>query len=401
MRLKILCMAGLGFAAIGCGGAGSESAIAGASASLATSAADHLGPYGVGVVSLNMDDIFTALEPLPAEVPSGHRPMEVEVWYPSSVTPPAGRDHLSGFDGMEVRGAPILNGVEPFPLVVFSHGLGGFRRQNIFQVQYLASHGYVVAAPDHQLSMTADVIRDESTKAATSAVWRPFEVSAVVEGIDRLASDPESMFYRRVDVQQLGMTGHSFGGNTSLAYGGATADFDEAIRFCEKPRNEGFQCRIALKYRDVGAGGKHRVHDERLKAIIPMTAGGTFAFGVTGVATIAVPTLNMSGGQDDIAEADVYQTWIFDALNVPKANIVVEDGGHFSFTQLCPLIPVSDVCGPGKSLSRAIEIADMIDTMTVAFFGTYVRQRPEVYRTYLEKDVFDRRWRNMTYRYEP
>ena len=44
----------------------------------------------------------------------------------------------------------------PYPLVVFSHGNGGMRLQSLFFTEYLASHGYVVIAPDHTYNTFLD-----------------------------------------------------------------------------------------------------------------------------------------------------------------------------------------------------------------------------------------------------
>src|ERR1041384_5814495 len=52
------------------------------------------------------------------------------------------RPHAAG-----VRAAPLRAG--RWPLVLCSHGNGGSRHQNAFQTEHLASHGYVVTAPDH------------------------------------------------------------------------------------------------------------------------------------------------------------------------------------------------------------------------------------------------------------
>lgn len=37
----------------------------------------------------------------------------------------------------------------PFPLVVYSHGNGGLRYVSAFLTEHLASHGFIVVAPDH------------------------------------------------------------------------------------------------------------------------------------------------------------------------------------------------------------------------------------------------------------
>src|SRR5262249_56282777 len=46
-----------------------------------------------------------------------------------------------------------------YPLVMFSHGFGGHRRQSTFLCTHLASHGYVVAACDHTGNTLFDVAR--------------------------------------------------------------------------------------------------------------------------------------------------------------------------------------------------------------------------------------------------
>ena len=45
-----------------------------------------------------------------------------------------------------------------FPLVVFSHGYGGERRQSTFFCTHLASHGYVIAAMDHVGNTTVELL---------------------------------------------------------------------------------------------------------------------------------------------------------------------------------------------------------------------------------------------------
>ena len=80
--------------------------------------------------------------------------MPVDVWYPAS-NAHAGEDFdpakmaqyemVPGF-GDSSQHAVMNAESEPgsFPLVVFSHGYGGERRQSTFFYTHLASHGYVV-----------------------------------------------------------------------------------------------------------------------------------------------------------------------------------------------------------------------------------------------------------------
>ena len=43
---------------------------------------------------------------------------------------------------------PALGG--PWPIILFSHGNQGIKEQSFFLTEHLASHGYLVVAPDHQ-----------------------------------------------------------------------------------------------------------------------------------------------------------------------------------------------------------------------------------------------------------
>jgi predicted dienelactone hydrolase len=111
-----------------------------------------------------------------------------------------------------------------WPLVLFSHGYGGHRRQSTFLCTHLASHGYVVASVDHvgntvfevmHAIMTAQMGGARSDPQATLRefiVARPadtvFMLDEVLRGTGGVAA--------QVDADRIGMAGHSFGGWTTL-----------------------------------------------------------------------------------------------------------------------------------------------------------------------------------------
>src|SRR5262249_6011106 len=122
-----------------------------------------------------------------------------------------------------VRDATPRPGVRP--LVVFSHGYGGHRRQSTFLCTHVASHGYLVAACDHTGNTVFDVAQQAITARSgralqgfgdtlrTFAAARPADVGALLDRLlDGLAGD----LGRLVDRDRIGMSGHSFGGWTTL-----------------------------------------------------------------------------------------------------------------------------------------------------------------------------------------
>src|SRR5262249_47079336 len=96
------------------------------------------GRYAVGTTSMTLVD---SSRPTMANGPSpgaSDRPLATLVWYPA--------------DGAGGADAPVAHDGSPFPLVVFSHGLGAPPNQSTQYTIHLASHGYVVVAPAFPLS---------------------------------------------------------------------------------------------------------------------------------------------------------------------------------------------------------------------------------------------------------
>ena len=181
------------------------------------------GPHPVGVRSVDLSDS------------SRSRYLPVEVWYPAAAgcagqdTAEPTMDHydlLPGFPPLKqsaVRAAAAATG--RFPIVMFSHGFGGHRRQSTFLCTHLASHGYVVAAPDHSGNTVIDMAQmtmqvmmgepmpDTDAMVAELIVARPLDVSFV---LDRLLAGDLAIDPACLDAERIGISGHSFGGWTTL-----------------------------------------------------------------------------------------------------------------------------------------------------------------------------------------
>jgi len=194
------------------------------------------GPHAVGVRTVDVTDT------------SRSRYLPVEIWYPS-VAANIGRDTaeetmdhydlLPGFPPAKqaaVRNADIAVG--KFPIVMFSHGFGGHRRQSTFFCTHLASHGYVVVAVDHTGNTVMDVAQmtlqvmmgepmpDPEPMVAELIVARPADVSFV---LDRLLAGDLGIDAAQLDAERIGMSGHSFGGWTTLRVAGLDSRIRAAL----------------------------------------------------------------------------------------------------------------------------------------------------------------------------
>jgi len=169
------------------------------------------GPFPVGVSTLTLVDESRPTDPNRSYPGADSRTQVTEVWYPAEgKTQPA-----------EVRDAPLDRSQAPYPLIVFSHGYTGVRRQSVSSTAHLASHGYIVISPDYPLSNGAA----PGGPRAGDVLNQPGDVSFLIDSFLRFADEPGDPFEGAIDETAIGLTGHSLGGLTTiLATFGPLAD---------------------------------------------------------------------------------------------------------------------------------------------------------------------------------
>ena len=121
-----------------------------------------------------------------------------------------------------MRDAELAEGL--FPFIAFSHGFGGHRRQSTFLCTHLASHGYVVGAVGHSGNTVTGMLElmmqiqagaplpDAIETAQRFIELRPADVRFMIDRVVAGAGDVG----QAIDVGRIGMSGHSFGGWTTL-----------------------------------------------------------------------------------------------------------------------------------------------------------------------------------------
>ncbi len=296
-------------------------------------APDEAGPYDAGAVTLNWTD-------------ARGKELVAEVWYPADAPDGDEPDPYSEipFVGSAYRNVDALPG--PWPLVAFSHGNSGIRYQSIFLTEWLATHGFVVVAPDHVHNTLLDYDQDLWAEVMRD---RPGDVSAAVD--KALEEFP-------VEGENYVMMGHSFGAWTTLAVAGAEADLPWFRAFCAEHSD------YDLCDADPGNAGIPEAPDPRAVAGVSMSPCGWYTFGEHGLDTLT-PTLVMGGDKDDICPIDTEVFPTFD--RAPTAHLAtVHDAGHFVFSNICSLGPIRPECtDPGFVDTPTAQLA--IRTLVTAF----------------------------------
>lgn len=135
------------------------------------------------------------------------------------------------FRSNSIENVKVVPSLQPYPLVIISHGEGTGRTLHISQAEFLASHGYVVAAIDHTYSTIATAFPDGRVTGndislnendfyvvgkKVGKVWNE-DVEFVINQIDRMNSKEEKNgFAGAIDMRNIGVMGHSFGGASAF-----------------------------------------------------------------------------------------------------------------------------------------------------------------------------------------
>jgi dienelactone hydrolase len=250
------------------------------------------GPYAVGYTTLQLPD------------------RAVAVWYPADPTAVVGKskatynqatplpDNLKGIvpakyntvvtmDAYPAVAADTKHG--PYPVVLFSHGAGGYRLVNSALDVGIASWGYVVVSVDYfERGLLAQVTNKTYPKDPTRD---PRLMLASLDLVERASANAASLLSGIVDSRHVGAVGHSAGGGTAF----------DALN---DPR-----VAVAIGWAPVAPTG-------------PPAAKPTMIIGASG----------------DIALTPARLTATYAGFPAPKRRIEIEAGGHNSFSDVCTVI---------------------------------------------------------------
>lgn len=235
------------------------------------------------------------------------------------------------------------------PVVLFSHGLGGSREGSPYLGRHWAGRGYVAVFLQHPGS-DEDVWKNQplatrmaALRAAASPanyLLRAQDVAVVLDQLAQWNDDATHRLAGRLDTRRVGMSGHSFGGQTTQAVSGQSF-----------PR------------------GGQVLTDSRIKAAIVMSpsvpdrADINAAFG-----KVTIPWLLMTGTRDTapIGNQTVEsRRKVFPALPAgDKHELVLDKAEHSAFTERAL---------PGDREQRNPNHHRVILAISTAFWDAYLR----------------------------
>ncbi len=238
---------------------------------------------------------------------------------------------------------------KPAPVVLFSHGLGGSRDGSAFLGKHWAARGYAAVFLQHPGS-DASVWQDKPVGERLDALreaaglqnflLRVADVPAVLDQLDKWNKAADHQLAGRLDLDHVGMSGHSFGAVTTQAVSGQK--FARGATFFTDPR---IKAAIAFSPSTPRRG----------------TAKEAFA-------DVKIPWLLMTGTEDTapIGEQTVESRLaVFPALPPGgKYELVLDKAQHSVFTDR-PL--------PGDQHQRNPNHHRVILALSTAFWDAYLR----------------------------
>ena len=256
---------------------------------------------------------------------------------------------------------PLEKGV--YPLIIISHGAGGDWDTHFALAHHLATHGFIVFCLEHIGSNTKMLKRsirifknlNDMIHDGEEVLGRPKDVSYAINQAIIWNQSNESL-KNKIDLQNIGVLGHSFGAFTSMVIAGMKPALDWL-----EPRT------------NFGKGLGDDMKDKRVKACIalsPQGVGEPF-FVKESFSTLSTPLLGISGTEDKqqgglppISRYNAFDYWSSNGNNI---FVWLSNAHHLDFT---------DSEGGethGINSKNRKEVEKIVRVTTLLYFNKYLK----------------------------
>lgn len=250
---------------------------------------------------------------------------------------------------------------EAQPVVIFSHGLGGSCKNNPYLGNHWAARGYVAVFMQHPGSdetvwknkpVLKRIIDMKKAANLQNYLLRVQDVPKLIDTLKKWNKEPGHVLNSRMDLEKIGMSGHSFGAVTTQAVSGQTMPFKK-INFTDD--------------RIIAA--------VMFSPSVPNRGRAKSAFG-----KVSIPWMLMTGTKDNSL---ISKSTAKDRLKVypalpsgRKYELVLYNAEHSAF---------ADRALPGDKEKRNPNHHRAILAFTTAFWDTYLRDN-QTAKLWLEGD---------------
>ena len=299
------------------------------------------GPYGVGARNFS--------------IASGDSTVDITVWYPA-LNPTNAKEEityqisekLGDVASQPITGRALAEASPdvaqgPYPLVIFSPGLAGWRQANSYLLEHLASYGLVAIAADPR----GETFEEFWQGAAT----RPLDLRTVIAYAEQLTA-ANGQLAGLIDMTRIAMVGHSSGGWAALIGGGAQMDFgwcaanpdlvaENDLSNCTQFVPHAAAIAESLGLTTTPTALWPPMNDPRVVAVVALAPDGDiWGADYEGVAALQVPTLLMVGTADTVNPPERCAYPIYEHLGSPQKSLIkFANGWHMIFFNQCKDTP--------------------------------------------------------------
>lgn len=239
--------------------------------------------------------------------------------------------------------------VTPRPLVVISHGNGGWLKGHADTAEALAASGFVAAALTHP----GDNYQDQSRSLLLTG--RPPQLSALIDHMTRDWRAPDGRVVT-IDASRIGAFGYSAGGFTVTTIAGGESDPQAILDDCAI-HAEFFACRLLAlgggldlaRWRPAG-------RDPRVRAAVIAAPALGLSFTDASLASVTIPIQLWQAADDEILPAPFNVEPIRDRLGRAPEYHRVADARHYDFLSPCNAYMAAELpqlCNSAPTFDRA------------------------------------------------
>lgn len=291
-------------------------------------------PFAIGLSEIQCIDGTRIFEEKP-------RTLDIAVWYPVEKSTPTQKVEFGIWKIQDAaKNAPIFSQGKKLPLILFSHGYSGNQWVGTWFAEYMAAHGYIVAAIRHYGNSFRNMIPEICARP-----WNRAKDISVA--LDHILVHPD--FKNHIDHNRIGVAGFSQGGIASMWIGGVQAELTpemllEQITLIDNPDLR------ALHFKDIPterldavlkdfaptdfAQANQSYRDNRIKAAFVIAPGideKNLMFTKLGLSKASIPMHITIGAAEDASSIDDAR---FFAEHIPSCTFSIIPGQVTHFTLL-------------------------------------------------------------------